>query len=203
MFVFLQPWYQKLQNILNTFKKTCCLLEWLISRQKNILALLVKTPVIGKEKKGFFFKGGVKKVELQQEIMWVRKRQFDKDTRDYILEKTFQTHIREEMALALLVLLPKLTSQLKWDSLSTQIFFTKKSKRECAFIAQAHWREQWTCIRNKSYYVLIKHRNSSTDMRCRVVERYIFKLFNNKRQHLRPELTQWAKNITAFWISIN
>lgn len=145
----------------------------------------------------------MKKVELQQEIMWVRKRQFDKDTRDYILEKTFQTHIREEMALALLVLLPKLTSQLKWDSLSTQIFFTKKSKRECAFIAQAHWREQWTCIRNKSYYVLIKHRNSSKDMRCRVVERYIFKWFNNKRQHLRPELTQWAKNITAFWISIN
>lgn len=140
-FVLLQPWYQKLQNILNTFKKTCCLLEWLISRQKNILALLVKTPVIGKEKKGFFFKGGVKKVELQQEIMWVRKRQFDKDTRDYILEKTFQTHIREEMALALLVLLQKLTSQLKLDSLSTQIFFLQRSPKENALLLPKHTEE--------------------------------------------------------------
>lgn len=179
--------------------------SWVINfKTKDYLCTICENTSYRKRKERlFFFKGGVKKVELQQEIEWVRKRQFDKDTRDYILEKTFQTHIREEMALALLVLLPKLTSQLKWDSLSTQIFFTKKSKRECAFIAQAHWREQWTCIRNKSYYVLIKHRNSSTDMRCRGVERYIFKLFNNKRQHLRPELTQWAENITAFWISIN
>lgn len=104
----------------------------------------MKTPVIGKEKKGFFFffKGGVKKVELQQEIMWVRKRQFDKDTRDYILEKTFQTHIREEMALALLVLLPKLTSQLKLDSLSTQIFFfLQRSPKENALLLPKHTEE--------------------------------------------------------------
>lgn len=101
----------------------------------------MKTPVIGKEKKGFFFKGGVKKVELQQEIMWVRKRQFDKDTRDYILEKTFQTHIREEMALALLVLLQKLTSQLKLDSLSTQIFFLQRSPKENALLLPKHTEE--------------------------------------------------------------
>lgn len=78
-FVLLQPWYQKLQNILNTFKKTCCLLEWLISRQKNILALLVKTPVIGKKKKGFFFKRWCEKSRItarnyvsEEKTIWQR-----------------------------------------------------------------------------------------------------------------------------------